>query len=74
MKEITSTPIAQGRTAEIYLWDEHHVLKLYRDWCPADWAEYEARIAGAIYEAGIPSPAMGEMIEVNEVKPVQDSL
>ena len=65
MKEITSTPIAQGRTAEIYLWDEHHVLKLYRDWCPADWAEYEARIAGAIYEAGIPSPAMGEMIEVN---------
>jgi len=65
LKEITSTPIAQGRTAEIFLWDEHHVLKLYRDWCPSDWAEYEARIAGAIYEAGIPSPAMGEMIEVN---------
>lgn len=65
LKELPSTPIAQGRTAEIYLWDDHHVLKLYRDWCPSDWVEYEARIAGAVYEAGIPSPAIGEIVEVN---------
>ncbi|HSL42876.1 MAG TPA: aminoglycoside phosphotransferase family protein [Anaerolineales bacterium] len=58
-------PIAEGRTAEIFLWDDRHVLKLYRDWCPPDWVEYEARIARAIHAAGIPSPAAGEIVEVN---------
>lgn len=57
--------MAEGRTAEIYLWDEQHVLKLYRDWCPPDWVEYEARVAGAIYEAGVPSPAVGGFVEVS---------
>ena len=65
MKDISSTPIAEGRTAEIYAWDDHHILKLYRDWCPSDWVDYEARIARAIYEAGIPSPAPGEIVEVD---------
>ena len=65
MKELTTSPIAEGRTAEIYLWDDQHVLKLYRDWCPEDWVEYETRVARAIYEAGIPSPEPGEILEVN---------
>jgi len=65
LQELISVPIAQGRTAEIYLWDEQHVLKLYRDWCPSDWADYEARVATAIYEAGVPSPALSEIVEVN---------
>ena len=65
LKELISPPIAQGRTAEIHLWDDQHVLKLYRAWCPADWVEYEAQIAGAIHEAGIPSPAAAEIVEVN---------
>ncbi len=65
MTTTLSTPIAQGRTAEIYVWDEHHVLKLYRDWCPPHWIKDEARIAWAVYEAGIPSPATGDIIEVN---------
>jgi Ser/Thr protein kinase RdoA (MazF antagonist) len=64
LKDLTSAPIAEGRTAELYSWDQQHVLKLYRDWCPPDWVEYEARIARAIYEAGIPSPAAGEIVEV----------
>ena len=65
MKELTSLPIAQGRTAEVYDWDSEHVLKLYLEWCPPDWVEYEARIARAVYEAGVPSPAAGEIVEVN---------
>jgi Ser/Thr protein kinase RdoA (MazF antagonist) len=65
VKELTSPPIAEGRTAEIYLWDEGHVLKLYRNWCPSDWVEYEATVASAIHAAGIPSPATGEILEVN---------
>jgi aminoglycoside phosphotransferase (APT) family kinase protein len=65
LKEIPFIPIAQGRTAEIYPWDDGHVLKLFRDWCPPDWVEYEARIAGAVHAAGVPSPAPGEMIEMD---------
>jgi Ser/Thr protein kinase RdoA (MazF antagonist) len=65
MKEISYKRIAEGRTAEIYLWDEGHVLKLYREWCPPDWVEYEARIARAVYEAHVPSPAVGEIVEVD---------
>ena len=60
-----STPIAEGRTAEIYPWDDRHVLKLYRDWCPPDWVDYESRIARGVYEAGVPSPAAGEIVEMN---------
>jgi uncharacterized protein (TIGR02172 family) len=65
MTPTLSKPIAEGRTAEIYPWDDGHILKLYRDWCPADWVEYEARIARAVYAAGIPSPAAEEIVEVN---------
>jgi aminoglycoside phosphotransferase (APT) family kinase protein len=65
LKQLSSQPIAQGRTAEIYAWDDRHILKLYREWCPPDWVDYEARIARAVYEASIPSPEAGEIIEVN---------
>jgi uncharacterized protein (TIGR02172 family) len=65
LKEHSSNPIAEGRTAEIYVWDDQHILKLYRDWCPPDWVDYEARIARAVHEAGIPSPATGEIVEVD---------
>lgn len=64
-REFSSAPLAQGRTAEILLWDDRHVLKLFRDWCPPDWVDYEARIARAVHEAGIPSPAAGEIIQAN---------
>ena len=64
VKALSSLPLAEGRTAEIYLWDDRQVLKLYRDWCPPDWVDYEARIARAVFEAGIPSPEAGEIIEV----------
>lgn len=65
MKELSSTPVAQGRTAEIFLWGDDQVLKLYRDWCPSGWVEYESQIAHAVHDAGIPSPAAGEIVEVN---------
>ena len=65
VKLLSSAPLAQGRTAEIYPWEDGHVLKLYRDWCPSDWVDYEARIAHAVYEAGIPSPKPDEIVEVD---------
>jgi len=60
-----SPPIAEGRTAEVYEWDVGHVLKLYRDWCPPHWVEYEARVARAVTEARIPTPAAGEIVEID---------
>ena len=65
LKKLSSAPIAQGRTAEIYAWSDRQILKLYREWCPTDWVDYEARIARAVYEAGIPSPEAGEIVEVD---------
>ena len=65
MAATLSTPIAQGRTAEVYLWDNGHILKLYRDWWPSSAVEDEARIARAVHQSGIPCPAAGEIIELN---------
>ena len=58
-------PFAVGRTAEVYAWEDGQVLKLYRDWCPANWVDYEARIGRLVNEAGIPSPKVGDIVEVN---------
>jgi uncharacterized protein (TIGR02172 family) len=58
-------PIAFGRTAEIYPWQDGKILKLYYDWCPRNWVEYEARLAQAVVEGGIPSPKAGEIIEIH---------
>jgi uncharacterized protein (TIGR02172 family) len=60
-----SAPIASGRTAEIYAWEDGYILKLYREWCPSHWIEHEERVARAIVTAGIPTPAVREIVEVN---------
>lgn len=65
MERSLSRPIAEGRTAEIYEWNDGYVLKLYREWCPPHWVEHESKVAHAIVEAGIPTPAAGEIVEVN---------
>lgn len=57
--------IAEGRTAELFAWDEQKVIKLFRDGWPAENAEHEATIARAIYAAGVPSPAVYELVEVD---------
>lgn len=60
-----STPIAQGRAAEIYAWGESQVIKLYREWCPPSWVDHEARVARAVTQAHIPTPAAGEIVEIH---------
>jgi uncharacterized protein (TIGR02172 family) len=69
-KELTMSrdlgnPISSGRTAEIYHWDQEHVLKLFYDWVALESIENEARIACTIYQSGLPVPAMGETVHVN---------
>jgi uncharacterized protein (TIGR02172 family) len=62
-------PIAEGRTAEIYAWREGWVLKLFREWCPAEDVRYEAQLARAAALAvarvpGLSVPAVGETVEL----------
>jgi thiamine kinase len=57
-------PIAAGRTAEIYAWEAGQVLKLFRPgWEEAD-ANYEAYKARAVHAAGLPAPAVGDVVQV----------
>ncbi len=58
-------PFAVGRTAEIFAWQEGTILKLYRDWCPPDWVDHEARIAAVVTQAGLPAPRAFDIVEVN---------
>jgi uncharacterized protein (TIGR02172 family) len=57
--------IGKGRTAEVYEWNEDRVLKLYFDWFHPDWIEYEAEIGRAVHEAGVSSPAVYNIVEVD---------
>lgn len=65
MQHELNKPIALGRTAEVYAWQENAVLKLYYEWCPPHWAENEAKVAQTVVAAGIPTPAALEILEVN---------
>ena len=65
MRADVGTPISSGRTAEIYAWDREHVLKLFYDWVALESIENEARTACTIYERGLPVPAVGEIVRVN---------
>ncbi len=59
------TPIANGRTAEIFAWDDQHVLKLYLPRFPADEAEHEASIIQAVHQAGVSTPAVTDVVTIN---------
>jgi len=60
-----SGPLAQGRTAELYPWDEGWVIKLFYDWFDRRAVEHEARIARAVRGSGLPVPDVGPMVQVN---------
>jgi uncharacterized protein (TIGR02172 family) len=66
MHENLGQPLANGRTAEIYAWQDDQVLKLFHDWFAREDIAYEQRIAQAIQTSGLPVPAVGDIIQVNE--------
>lgn len=65
MNQDIGNPIAVGRTAEIFAWPDHQVLKLFFDWYPINAIEYEALIARVVHASGLPVPAPGEIIQEN---------
>jgi uncharacterized protein (TIGR02172 family) len=58
-------PIALGRTAALYDWDADQVLKLFFEPFGEGAARYESRIAHIVHRAGLPVPAVGEIVEID---------
>lgn len=56
--------LGEGRTAEVFEWGEGKVLKLYRDWCPREWARHEAEVTRTVHAAGLPVPAVSYVVDV----------
>lgn len=58
-------PVAVGATAEIFAWEAGQVLKLFRARFSREAVEEEARIARLIHASGAPTPAVGDVMEVD---------
>ncbi|RWZ25405.1 hypothetical protein, partial [Escherichia coli] len=74
MTEVGS-PIAKGRTADVYAWKgdawkDGRVLKLSHDWNPPHLIEQEVGFTRFIESAGIRVPHVYEIIEVNGLRGV----
>jgi len=59
------TLIGRGRIAEVFAWGDDQVLKLFYPGQLLDWIEEEARISRLVYETGVATPAVGDVIEVD---------
>jgi uncharacterized protein (TIGR02172 family) len=57
--------IAQGRTAEVFQWGDAQVLKLYRAGYPDAWVAHEAKVGRLMHEAGLDTPAVGDVLEID---------
>jgi uncharacterized protein (TIGR02172 family) len=63
MKDL-GKPFAHGRTADVYDWADGEVLKLYRSEYSTDIIEQERAVSEIVNRAGIPSPEVGDIVEV----------
>lgn len=57
--------IGRGREAEIHAWKDGQVLKLFFPSMPREAVEQQAQVARIASEAGVPTPAVGEIVEVD---------
>lgn len=62
---LPENPIAQGRTADVYIWNDGLVLKLFHDWFSLENIQYERMIAREIHASNIQAPAVGDLIRVD---------
>ena len=59
-------PIARGRTAEIFALPPDRIVKLFDEWIGPDDVRREAEIARAVHAAGVPSPAVGDVVQIDD--------
>lgn len=57
--------LGKGMTADVYVWGQDKVLKLYKEGYREEWIQREAAIGRKIYEAEVPSPAVFDMVEID---------
>jgi len=57
--------IGWGKEAEIYAWGEDQVIKLFFESTSLIQVEAEEKAARVAYEAGVPTPMVGEIVEVD---------
>ena len=57
--------LGKGMTAEVYQWGPDKVLKLYYDRYSEEWVKYEADIGQKVHDAGVSSPAVFEIVEID---------
>jgi len=57
--------IGRGRTADVHLWDEGHVIKLFHAEAPAGRAHAEADISRRAYTLGLPAPEAGDCLQID---------
>lgn len=57
--------IATGRTAEVYAWQDHQVLKLFHDWVPEDWVQCELETGRALSTTSLPTPKLVDGISLD---------
>ena len=62
---LLENPMARGRTADVYRWNDGQVLKLFHDWFPLENIQYERMIAHEIHARNIKTPAVGDLIRVD---------
>ena len=57
--------IGRGETAEVFVWEDGKVLKLFLEEFPFTEAGDEARITEAAHKAGLPVPAVNGVVKVD---------
>ncbi|HEV2461550.1 MAG TPA: aminoglycoside phosphotransferase family protein, partial [Ktedonobacterales bacterium] len=64
--DITTAPlVGQGRTADIFLWDNDQILKLFHPGWSLSAVEQEARVSRIVHATGLPVPASGGLMEID---------
>ena len=59
------SPLARGRTADVFDWEDGQVLKLFHNWFPLENIQFEQRIARAVHASGVSAPdVIGDIIQV----------
>jgi len=58
--------IGRGRYADVYEWDEGHVVKLFKEGLPRYLAKREFVATRALFDAGLPVPNVVEVVTVGE--------
>ena len=60
--------LARGRTAEVYLWGNDCIIKLFYDWVPEKWITGEDSLSQIISNTDIPAPVCHGIVEDGQRK------